>query len=152
MPAAYAVSDRSASLTAAGRLAEIRSSATDELFIREIGVAVGVNGASPTVGLIRRNALGVTPTSPKTGQAENASAPAGTGQSAVAWGTPPTLPGTPIYFRRVTLPASLGAGWIWTWNPGEELIVPVSSSLIIDLVAISSAVATAIDFYVKWIE
>jgi hypothetical protein len=151
MPATYAVADRSASVTAAARLAEIRTTATDRLFVREIGVSVGVAGAAPTIGIIRPNAIGVTPTSPKTGQAEDPANPAGTGTSAVAWGTAPTLPGTPIYMRRVTLPAALGAGWVWSFEP-EGLVVPVSSSLLIDLVAISAAVATAIDFYVRWWE
>jgi hypothetical protein len=151
MPATYAVSDRSASLTAAGRFAELRTASTDSVFIREIGVSVGVAGAAPTVGIIRPNAIGVTPTSPKTGVAEGPWA-LGTAASAVAWTTAPTLPATPIYLRRVGLPATVGAGWIWTWNPGEELIVPVSSSILIDCIALSAAVATAIDFYVKWVE
>jgi hypothetical protein len=76
----------------------------------------------------------------------------GTLTTATAWGTAPTLAGTPLYLARATLPASLGAGWVWSWNPGEELVIPVSSSLLIDLVAISAAVATAIDFYVKYVE
>jgi hypothetical protein len=109
MPATYAVSDRSASLTAAGRFAELRTAATDSVFIREIGVSVGVAGAAPTVGIIRPNAIGVTPTSPKTGVAEGPWAN-GTAQSAVAWTTAPTLPATAIYLRRVGLPATVGAG------------------------------------------
>jgi hypothetical protein len=146
MPAGYSVADRSASLTAAARLAELRTAAGDRAYIREIGVSVGVAGASPTIGLIRPNAIGVTPTSPKTAQANDPGQPAGTATSAVAWGTAPTLPGTPIYLRRVTLPATLGAGWIWTFGYGE-LVVPVSSSLLLDLIALSAATATAIDFY-----
>jgi hypothetical protein len=122
------------------------------LRIREIGVSVGVAGAAPTVGLIRPLAIGVTPTSPKTGQATDSRDPAGTGTSAVAWGTAPTIAGTPLYLARVGLPAAVGAGWVWSWAPGDELIVPVSSSFLIDLIALSSAVATAIDWYVKWAE
>lgn len=152
MPALYQVSDRSASITAAARFAEIRTAATDRAFVREIGVAVGVAGAAPTIGLIRPNAIGVTPTTPKTAQSLDPAAPAASITSAVAWGTAPTLPGTPIYLARVGLPASLGAGWVWSWNPGEELIIPVSSSLLIDCIALSAATATAIDWYVKYVE
>jgi hypothetical protein len=122
MPAGYSVADRSASLTAAARLAELRTAAGDRAYIREIGVSVGVAGASPTIGLIRPNAIGVTPTSPKTAQANDPGQPAGTATSA------------------------LGAGWIWTFGYGE-LVVPVSSSLLLDLIALSAATATAIDFY-----
>lgn len=152
MASYYAVSDRSASPTAAARYAEIRTGSGQRMYIREIGISVAVAGAAPTVGLIRVNALGVTPTSPKAGQAEDPAQPATSVTSAVAWATPPTLPGTPIYLRRVGLPATIGAGWVWTWNPGEELVVAVSSAIIIDLIALSSAAATAIDWYVKWTE
>lgn len=152
MPASYGLADRSASLTAAGRYAEIKTTATDRAYVTEIGVSVAVAGASPSVGLIRANAVGVTPTSPKTAQAEDTAALATGVTSAVAWGTQPTLPGTPIYFRRVALPATLGAGWVWTWPSDGPLVIPVSAALLIDLVAISSAVATAIDWYVKFFE
>lgn len=152
MPAIYQVSDRSASLTAAGRFAEIRTAATDMAYIREIGVSVGVAGAAPTIGIIRPNAIGVTPTTPKTAQAIVPGQPAGTVASAVAWATAPTLPATPIYLARVGLPATVGAGWVWSWNPGEELVIPVSSSLLIDCIALSAAVATAVDWYVKYVE
>lgn len=152
MAAYYSLADRSASLTAAGRLGEIRTGSGQRMYIREIGVSVGVAGAAPTVGLIRVNVLGVTPTAAKAAQAEDPAQPASAVTSAVAWGTAPTLPATPIYFRRVGLPATIGAGWVWTWNPGEELVVAVSSAILIDLVAISAAVATAVDWYVKWTE
>jgi hypothetical protein len=152
MPALYQIADRSASLTAAGRLAELRTSATDRPFIREIGIFVAVAGAAPTVGIVRPNAIGVTPTAPKTVQAVDPANPAGTVTSAVAWGTAPTLAATPLYLARAALPATVGAGVIFSWNPGEELVVPVSSSLLIDLISLSAAVATAIDFYVKLAE
>jgi hypothetical protein len=152
MPAVYQVADRSASLTAAGRLGEFRTTATDRAFIREISVSVGVAGASPTIGIIRPNAIGVTPTTPKTAQAIDPANPAATLTTATAWGTAPTLPGTPVYLERVTLPATLGAGWVWQWAPGEELIIPISSSLLVDLIALSAATATAIDWRVKYVE
>lgn len=151
MPASYEIADRSASVTAAARLAEIRTTSTDRAHVKEIGVSVGVAGAAPTIGLIRPNAIGVTPTSPKTVQAGDPGSPAGTVTTAVAWGTAPTLPGTPVYLRRVTLPATLGAGWVWAFSP-EQLVIPISSSLLIDLIALSAAVATAIDFYVSLYE
>jgi hypothetical protein len=151
MPAGYTLSDRSASVTAASRLAEFRTTATDRVYVKEIGVSVGVAGASPTIGLIRPNAIGVTPTAPKTTQALDPGNPAGTLSSAVAWGTAPTLPATPVYLRRVTLPATLGAGWIWSFQP-NELVIPISSSLLLDLIALSAATATAIDWYIDTYE
>jgi hypothetical protein len=148
MGAVYEIADRSASLTAAGRLAEFRTTSTDRAFVREIGVSVGVAGAAPTIGLIRANAIGVTPTSPKTVQAADPGDPAGTVTTATAWATAPTLAATPIYLRRIALPANLGAGWVWTFGP-EELVIPVSGSLLIDLISLSAATATAIDWYAR---
>jgi hypothetical protein len=152
MAALYQVATRSSSLTAAARLAEFRTAAGDRAYIREIGVSVGVAGAAPTIGLIRPNAIGVTPTSPLTAQAIDPASPAGTATIATAWGTAPTLAASPVYLTRVSLPATLGAGWVWAWNPGEELVVPISSSLLIDLVALSAATATAVDVYIRYSE
>lgn len=36
-----------------------------------------------------------------------------------AWSTAPTTP--TIIHRRVTLPATIGAGVVFVWNPGEEI-------------------------------
>lgn len=41
---------------------------------------------------------------------------------ASTWSTAPTTP--TVVFRRITLPATIGAGFIWVWNPGDE---PVTS-------------------------
>lgn len=150
MPAEYSIADRSASLTAAGRLGEFRTGAY-RAYVKEIGVSVGVAGASPSVGLIRPNAIGVTPTTPKTAQANDPGSPPGTVQTATAWTTPPTLPATPVYMRRVTLPATLGAGWVWSFQP-YELVIPINSSLLVDLIALSAATATAIDWYMGYYE
>jgi hypothetical protein len=150
MPAEYSVADRSASLTAAGRLGEFRTGAF-RAYVREIGVSVGVAGASPSLGVIRPNAIGVTPTTPKTAQAHDPASPAGTVTTATAWGTAPTLPASPVYLRRVTLPATLGAGWVWPFQPGE-LIIPINSSLLLDLIALSAATATAVDWYLDYYE
>jgi hypothetical protein len=45
----------------------------------------------------------------------------------MAWGTAPTAPTN--FLRRVTLPATIGAGIIWTFPRG--LVIPVSSSIVI---------------------
>lgn len=109
---------------------ELRSGSSDRLHIREIGIFMGAATAS-VFGLGRPAAIGVTPTSPVTCQAEDTGDPAGTAQTAVAWGTKPTAPTSSIYLRRIGLPAAIGAGVIWTWPDGPGLIVPVSSSIVI---------------------
>jgi hypothetical protein len=57
--------------------------------------------------------------------------------------------GTP--FRRITLPAAVGAGYQWDWQQGEELIVGLGSAIaelcIVNLVAAAPAL---FDWWVKW--
>ena len=47
-------------------------------------------------------------------------------------------------------PATIGNGVVWTWNPGEELIVPVSSYLA--FWNFGAATGSVLNMYVKWIE
>lgn len=133
-------------------MAELRTTATTRIRIREIGVSVGVAGASMTIGVIRANALGVTPTTPKVGLPNDPADAVSIASSAVAWGTPPTLPGTVIYHRRVTLANTLGAGWVWQFQPDEFVVSNGPNAVLLDLVAIAAATPSAIDFYISWEE
>jgi len=94
----------------------------------EIGITMAAATAS-TFGLGRPQATGVTPSSAVNFQVEdpNDVLAAGVVRSALAWGTDPTVPLT--YFRRVSLPATVGTGVIWTFPQG--LVIPVSSSIIV---------------------
>lgn len=96
--------------------------------ILEIGITLAAATAS-TFGLGRPQAGGVTPTSPVDFQVEDPNDVLASGviQSALAWGTAPTEPAN--FFRRVSLPATIGTGIIWTFPQG--LVIPVSSSLVI---------------------
>jgi hypothetical protein len=60
------------------------------------------------IGIGRPQAIGVTPTSPQTVLAEDPADTTGLTQTALAWGTPPTVPLN--LFRRVNLAAAIGAG------------------------------------------
>lgn len=139
--ALYSLGSRTSNVTINVANWELRSTATDRLFIREIGIFLAAATAS-TFALGRPAAVGVTPTSPVTILAEDPGNPAGTGQVALAWGTAPTAPTGASYLRRVALPATIGAGVIWTWQNG--LVVPISSSI-----AIYNLTATGVaDIYV----
>jgi len=96
--------------------------------IFEIGITLAAATTS-TFALGRPQAKGVTPTSAVDFQVEdpNDVLASGVVQSALAWGTGPTIP--LAYFRRVSLPATVGTGVIWTFPEG--LVIPVSSSVII---------------------
>lgn len=125
--ALYTHAARTSGTTSGVATWELRSTATDRLFIVEMGIFMGAATAS-IFGLGRPAAIGVTPTSPVTVQAQDPGNPAGTGTTAVAWGTAPTTPTSSIYLRRIGLPATIGAGVIWTFG-GSGLAVPVSSSI-----------------------
>ena len=74
-------------------------------------------------------AIGVTPTDPVDFLQEDTDNVLASGvlQSALAWATPPTVPAN--FYRRVTLPATIGTGVIWTFPKG--IVIPVSSSIVL---------------------
>jgi hypothetical protein len=96
--------------------------------VLELGFFLAAATAT-TIGLGRPQAVGITPTSPVDFLAEdpNDVLASGVVQSAVAWGTGPTIP--TAFLRRIALPATVGTGVIWTFPEG--LVIPVSSSLIL---------------------
>lgn len=135
--AIYSIANRTTNVTIANPCLEIRTAATDKPRIMEIGISL-VAATASVFGLGRPQAIGVTPTTPVTVLAEDASDPVGTVQTALAWATPPTVPLN--FFRRVSLPATIGAGVIWTFPNG--LTIPVSSSLVIWNISAVSVIDT----------
>ena len=125
--AIYSIAQRTASGTIATAAWEIRSTSTNKPKIMEIGISQ--NAATAGVyGLGRPAAIGVTPTTPLTALDEgDGNGPAGLTTCAVAWGTGPTVPTN--FLRRLSTPATIGAGIIWTFPRGLSL--PVSGSIVI---------------------
>jgi hypothetical protein len=80
-------------------------------------------------GLGRPAAKGITPTSPVNSLSEvNGNELGGIlTQTAVAWGTGPTVPVN--FFRRVGLPATIGVGVVWDFDGG--LWIPANASLVL---------------------
>lgn len=107
--------------TTAAAAAELRAASGNPVKVAEIGITLAAATAS-TYGVGRPAAVGVTPTSPITVLPTNPSESTGTATTAVAWGTGPTVPTQ--FLRRITLPATIGAGIIWTWPPARFLIGP----------------------------
>lgn len=108
---------------------EIRTGATPgRVKVVEIGLFLAAAAAS-TYGIGFPQAVGITPTSPVDFEEEdqNNVLASGVVQSALAWGTGPTVP--TYFFRRIALPATIGTGVIWTFPEG--LVIPVSSSLVL---------------------
>jgi hypothetical protein len=107
---------------------EIRSSSTDRA--RLLKIAHGRTAAPAATYVIRVGrplTIGVTPTSPVTFIADDPADPAGTVQSALAWGTGPTDPlsyfvghrqGTAGIFQQI-------------WSFPRGLVIGVSSSIVL---------------------
>lgn len=86
----------------------------------ELGVFLNAATAS-NIGLGNPAAIGITPTSPVTFLAESEqSGRVATVTSALAWGTGPTLPTN--FYRQVSLPAAAGAGVIWQFPRGLQVL------------------------------
>lgn len=115
---------------------EIESAATDKPKIMEICISQ-VAATASLFGLGRPAAIGITPTTPVTLLDEqDGNGPTGLTKTAVAWGTPPTVPTT--FLRRLCTPATIGAGIIWTFPRG--LGMPVSQAVVIWNAATNSIV------------
>ena len=131
----YSLSNRTTGVTSATAGLEIRTASTDRPRVMEIGIFLAAATAS-TYGIGRPAAIGVTPTAPVTVLAEDPGDATGTVQTALAWGTGPTVPAN--FFRRIALPATIGTGVIFTFPRG--LLIAVSSALVLWNIATNGVV------------
>lgn len=129
----YSLSLNTTVTTTGAAAMDLKAAATSAPNIMEIGLNLGAATAS-TYGLGR---AGNTPTqtSPVLVQAEDPSKPAGLSGCAVAWSVAPTVPAQ--FLRRISLPATIGAGVIWTFPRG--LSVAAAASMVIWNLATNSA-------------
>jgi hypothetical protein len=122
--AIYSLANRTSAVATAAASLEVIAASAMGCRVLEIGLTLNAATAS-VLSIGRPAAIGVTPTAPVTVLGEDAgNAAAGVTQTALAWGTAPTVP--PNFFRRVSLPATIGAGIIWTFPRG--IIIPKSGS------------------------
>lgn len=144
--ALYRVAIRTAATGAGAAIADLRTAAGDRAFIREIGAFV-VTATASSVGIIRPATLGTTSTT-TVPQAGDPADPAATALLGSVWSAAPTI-STNVYHRRILLPATIGAGVIWTFGP-RDLVVPVSSSLL--LWNFGAGANAALDLYIDFEE
>lgn len=124
--AIYSLGQEAASIPASGSaMWEIRTASANRAVVREIVLTDTFPTSGDTFGFGRPAAIGVTPTSPVTWLAEDPADPVSTIQSALAWGTGPTVPAN--FFRRVRM---FGSTW-WAMYFPEGLTIGVSSSLVV---------------------
>jgi len=132
--AIYSLARRSTVTTTGAANEEVRTAASDRAYILETGIFLAAATAS-VYGIGRPAAIGITPTSPVTVLAEDPALPAGTVTTALAWGTGPTVPVD--FFRRISLPATIGTGVIWAFPRG--LCIAVSNSIVFWNITTNSA-------------
>lgn len=148
--ARYELGIRTTVATTGAAAAELRAASGSPVRLREVGITLAAATAS-SYGIGRPAAIGVTPTAPITVLAMNPMDPAGTAQTAVAWGTGPTVPAQ--FPRRITLPATIGAGIIWTWAAEQFIIGPGSAAAAVASIVIwnlaTNSAATDLYFAVE---
>lgn len=142
----YSVGQATVAAASGAAYATIHTGSSYKARIAEIGVACNAATAS-SIGLIRAANTPIATTS-VLGQAEDPSDPASTVNFDTAWSTAPTIGSN--YLRRFGLPATIGAGLIWTWAPDKPLVLPVSSWLV--LWNFGASAGSILQAYVKWLE
>lgn len=110
-----------ASGTAPTALAWLRTTAGKDARVWEVGLfQTGGTATTHTVGLGRPAAVSLTPSTNAVPQAEDTSLAAAVITGQIAASTKPTAPTN--FLRQIGLPATLGAGIIWTFPMG--LVIP----------------------------
>lgn len=123
--AIYALANRTGIATTTAASLEVRAGASNRPRLLELGIWLNAATQSP-IGIGRPQAIGVTPTSPVTVLAEDPAESTGLTQTALAWGTAPTVPLN--FFRRVNIAAAIGAGVILTFPRG--IVIAAGGSLV----------------------
>lgn len=134
--------------TANAPLVAIRAPATERGVLRELGVTLQA-ATSTRLGLTRATTVSVTPASTVAGVNQEPGAPAGATLLVAGWATAPVVSAS--YMRRITLPAAIGAGFIWTW--AADMAPEIGTGAAIGELVICNLVAVApslFDWYAIW--
>jgi hypothetical protein len=115
--------------------------------ILELGI-FAVTAVAGEIGLGRATGTGATPTSVLV-QAMDSADEAGT-SNLTSYSTGITAPS--VFMRRIQLPATIGAGVIWTWAPGDFLVPASITTVGAPVVWQISTAAVTYDVYVKVLE
>lgn len=122
--AIYSLAQRTTNGTITQAMCELRTG-TPRVKLMEHAYTTNV-GTAQSLGLGRPAAQGITPVNVAF-QAEDPSDAASATNVSLSWATSPTVPAQ--FFRRWSLPATVGAGWIVTFPRG--LVIAGSASLVI---------------------
>jgi hypothetical protein len=110
----YEVAVSTPAAAAAAAYCGLIGNGTRRVFLRELQVTVEAATAS-SVGVLRPNNTPVQTTT-AVPQPEDPADAAAAALLGTAWSTPPAI-GANVFMRKIVIPATIGAGIIWTW-PG----------------------------------
>lgn len=122
----YSAGFTKAAPATATMVAQLRTSSTKDVRVWEVGVFAST-AVALSVGLIRSATVGATFTS-VTPTADDTSLGAASTLVDTAATTAPTI-STNVYLRKIVLPATIGAGIIWSFPMG--IVVPTSGGLLL---------------------
>jgi hypothetical protein len=142
----YEAAVQKTTTAAAGAIVSLLAGASSRPDIREIGIFMSsAPTTGPTIGIGRPANAGTASTN-TLGQATDINDPASTCNLSSAYSAAPTAPA--VFMRRITLPNTIGAGVIWTFDRQDLNIAPSGAFIIWQ----TSALAVTYDVYVKWEE
>jgi hypothetical protein len=144
----YEIAQQKTTTAAAGPIFTLTAPSTARPDLRELGIFVSSAPATgPTFGIGRPAANGSGGATGVVGQATDANDPVSTVTMVSSFAT--TQPTAPTnFFRRISVPPTIGAGVIWTWEP-QALNIAASGSFVIWQI---SALAVTWDVYARWEE
>lgn len=131
---------------AAGQILSVITG-TRRASILELGI-FSVTAVAGEIGLGRGTGTGASATSVAV-QTMDSADEAGT-SSLTSYASGVTAPS--VYMRRIQLPATIGAGVIWTWAPGEFLVPASTTTTGAPTLWQISTAAVTFDVYVKVLE
>jgi hypothetical protein len=118
--AIFSLALRTAAAASSAGCHEIIAASNQAFKLLEWGITLNAATAT-TLGMGTPAAIGTTPTSAvKALQEDTGNSTTAFTTAASAWATAPTTP--TAYSRRVSLPASIGAGIIWTFPRGVTIL------------------------------
>jgi hypothetical protein len=142
----YEVSLQKTTGAAAGPIVTLLTGSGSRVVLRELGI-FATTAVAGEIGLGKPAANGAGTATGTLGQPIDSADVAGLTTLVTSFGT--TQPTAPTnFFRRMQLPATIGAGVIWVWEP-QEFVIPISSNLVVWQI---SAAAVTYDVYAKWAE
>ena len=146
----YSAAVRITGPSAGAAYAVILPTSTEPIVIREIGL-VSVAATATSVGLIRTLTTGTASTS-TAGVAHNPNDAGASTTIKTAWSVAPTIAGSPVYIRRVALPATAGSSVLWTFPDDAPLCCESAATTALVLWNFGGSAASDVDLHVTWDE